>query len=202
MLAGTALLMLQTSCFIACSEEETEASEWDNWKARNEAYFVSLQDSLHQNPTQWKRIKNFSLNPDTEGSPTDYIYAKIIAEGTGDECPAYTDSVRIIYEGRLIPSATYPQGYVFDSTVKGTFSAATGSTFSTTVSSFVDGFSTALQYMHHGDYWRIYIPSELGYGDGGNGSSIPGNSVIIFDLMLIDFSHAGQAMAPWNSRQR
>ena len=52
--------------------------------------------------------------------------------------------------------------------------------------------------MHRGDYWRIYIPSSLGYGDSGSGSTIPGHSVLIFDLTLIDFSPVGEAMKPYN----
>ena len=60
----------------------------------------------------------------------------------------------------------------------------------------VDGFATALQRMHVGDYWRVYIPSELAYGESGN-SSVPGYSLLIFDLILIDYTSAGTALNPW-----
>lgn len=188
---------------LSCSKEETEAGEWDNWQARNEVYFASLQDSLQRNPAQWQRIKTYSLNADVEGNATDYVYVKALQDGSGSDSPLFTDSVRIVYRGRLIPSATYPEGYVFDETVSGRFSLATGSTSKMLVSSVVDGFSTALQHMHRGDYWRIYIPSDLGYGASGSSSgAVPGYSTIIFDLQLVDFSPAGQAMAPWSSRKR
>ena len=55
---------------------------------------------------------------------------------------------------------------------------------------------TALQNMHKGDYWRVYIPSELGYGTSDY-STIPGYSVLVFDLTLLDFSPVGEAMKPW-----
>ena len=186
---------------LACSKEETEAGEWDNWQQRNEVYFASLQDSLRQAPAQWRRIKKYTLDPATEGMPTDYVYVKTIAEGTDTESPAYTDSVRIIYRGRLIPSATYPQGFVFEETVKGTFSQATSSTYAQPLSVFVDGFATALQYMHRGDHWRVYIPSDLGYGDSDN-TGVPPYSTLIFDLILVDFSPAGEPLPAWSSRQR
>lgn len=190
------------SCLVSsCNKEESEPGEWDNWQQRNEAYFASLQDSLQQNPQQWRRIKSFTLDPATEGQPTDYVFAKVIAEGTGTESPAYTDSVRVIYRGRFIPSATYPEGYVFEETVKGTFSPATGSTYLSTVSSNIVGYATALQHMHRGDHWRVYIPSELAYGDEGN-TSVPGHSLLIYDMILVDFSHAGVPMPAWSSRQR
>lgn len=191
------------SClFTSCTKEETEAGEWDNWQERNEAYFASLADSLDANPNQWQRILSFSQSAATTHDIDKYIYVKKLENGEGGESPAYTDSVRVIYQGRLIPSATFTEGYVFDGTVYGKFSATTSSTTKLLVSGTVDGFSTALQHMHRGDHWRVYIPSTLGYGeDGSSTGTIPGYSVIIFELQLIDFSHAGETMPAWSSRR-
>ncbi len=195
---GVGLLLLFTSC----TKEETEAGEWDNWQERNEAYFASLADSLNANPSQWQRILCFSQSPATNHDTDKYIYVKKLENGEDGESPAYTDSVRIIYQGRLIPSATFAEGYVFDGTVFGKFSTATSSTAKLLVSGTVDGFSTALQHMRRGDHWRVYIPSTLGYGEEGSGSgTIPAYSVIIFELQLIDFSHAGEMMPVWSSRR-
>ena len=192
------------SCFFSsCSKEETEAGEFDNWQARNEVYFASLADSLRQAPSQWQRIAKYSLASGIEGAATDYIYAKVISKGDGGDTPNFTDSVRVIYQGRLIPSATFPEGYVFDTTVGGDFSIRTASTAKMLVSTTVEGYATALQYMHRGDHWRIFIPSDLGYGESGTSSgSVPAYSTLIFDVMLIDFSPAGTAMPTWSSRMR
>ena len=54
--------------------------------------------------------------------------------------------------------------------------------------------------MHRGDYWRIYVPSDLGYGSSAT-SSIPAYSVLIFDLTLVDFSPVGETMNPFSSRK-
>ena len=127
----------------------------------------------------------------------------MISSGDGVESPNYTDSVRVIYEGRLIPSATFPEGYVFDTTVGGNFSITTASTAKMLVSATVDGYATALQHMHRGDHWRIFVPSDLGYGESGTSNgSVPAYSTIIFDVMLVDFSPAGTAMPQWSSRMR
>jgi FKBP-type peptidyl-prolyl cis-trans isomerase FklB len=40
--------------------------------------------------------------------------------------------------------------------------------------------------MPKGSKWKLYIPSELGYGDRGAGQDIPGGAVLIFDVELID----------------
>lgn len=194
------------SCLlVSCGEDIEEESEFANWQARNEAFFASLQDSLNSNPAQWKRIKCYSLDHTTEGNATDYVYAKVIESGTGTEAPLFTDSVRVIYRGRLIPSASYSQGYVFDETVYGTYSSATGATkcFWLASTGLISGFTTVLQHMHRGDYWRVYIPSELGYGETENSTAgIPGYSVLIFDLTLVDFSPVGQTMPIWRARRQ
>ena len=187
--------------FASCSETDGEVDEYDNWQARNAVFFASLEDSLTAKPGEWKKLKSWSLREDTLTASTDYIYAHVMPYGmeSGETTsPFYTDSVRVMYQGRLIPSASYREGYVFDSgTVYGKFTPVTGATTKFLVSGPTDGFATALQHMHRGDYWRIYVPSTLGYGEYGT-TGIPGYSVLVFDLILIDFSPAGQAMPVWN----
>ena len=39
--------------------------------------------------------------------------------------------------------------------------------------------------MVEGDKWELFIPSELGYGDSGQGSDIGAGDVLIFTLQLI-----------------
>lgn len=179
----------------SCSEEASEEEEYDNWKVRNEQYLASLvNDSLLQ--PGWQRIKKFTLDPDVEGSISDYVYVKEILKGEGTESPCYTDSVRVVYQGRLIPSKSYPNGYMFDKTVDGTYSVKTGYSRCQLVSNTLYGYATALQKMHKGDYWRVYIPMELGYGASGY-STVPGYSVLVFDMTLLDFSPVGETMKPW-----
>ncbi|MBQ3632250.1 MAG: FKBP-type peptidyl-prolyl cis-trans isomerase [Prevotella sp.] len=189
----------------ACSESDDESSDYDNWQERNEAYFATLADSLRQQPQQWVRYKSYSLDQSSEGNATDYVYAKIISQGTGSnlQSPMFTDSVRVSYQGRLIPTGTYPQGYVFDGTAYGTYDSATNATAKMVMAAsgsevLISGWITALLHMHRGDHWRIYIPHQLGYGaqDKSN-SGIPAYSTLIFDLTLVDFSPVGQVMPVW-----
>merc|ERR1719281_493569 len=39
--------------------------------------------------------------------------------------------------------------------------------------------------MVEGDKWEMYIPSELGYGDGGSGAKIKGGDVLIFRMEIL-----------------
>merc|ERR1711881_523762 len=49
----------------------------------------------------------------------------------------------------------------------------------------IKGWTEAMQLMVEGDKWEMYIPSELGYGDGGSGEKIKGGDVLIFRMEII-----------------
>jgi FKBP-type peptidyl-prolyl cis-trans isomerase FklB len=195
-------LLLSMGAVVSCSESDDEdaVNEFANWQQRNDAFFASLEDSLKNNSSQWKKIKSYTKNEETAGLPTEYIYAKVIESSYGSASPLYTDSVRVAYRGRLIPTTTYPEGYVFEQTYVGNYSEETAAVSDNTVSGFKDGFATALQHMQKGDHWRVYMPYQLMYGASTSGS-IPAYSVLIFDMILIDFTSDRQSFYPWTSRK-
>merc|ERR1712139_355535 len=49
----------------------------------------------------------------------------------------------------------------------------------------IKGWTEAMQLMVEGDKWEMYIPSELGYGDGGSGEKIKGGDVLIFRMEVL-----------------
>ena len=174
--------------FSACAEsdgDEAQNEEFAYWQARNDAYFATLEDSLSRDAAHWQKIKTYTKDELLIGPATDYIYIKVLESGSGSS-PLYSDSVRVAYRGRLIPSKSYAQGYVFDQTYYGTFNRSTIAYSDNLANSFVDGFTTALQHMRRGDRWLVYIPYQLGYDSAANGA-IPAYSTLIFDLALLDF---------------
>lgn len=98
---------------------------------------------------------------------------EILAEGTGVK-PGPASTVTVHYEGRLI------DGKVFDSSYKRNQPASFG------VRQVISGWTEGLQLMPQGSKWRLYIPSELGYGSRGAGGAIPPNAALIFDVELLD----------------
>ena len=94
-------------------------------------------------------------------------------DGDGDS-PVAGKRVKVHYHGTL------PDGTVFDSSVE----RGKPATFS--VTGVIKGFSEALMLMKPGAKWRVFIPSELGYGTRGAGAKIGPNQVLIFDLELIE----------------
>ncbi|MHA6495280.1 FKBP-type peptidyl-prolyl cis-trans isomerase [Pseudomonas borbori] len=87
--------------------------------------------------------------------------------------PSRDDTVRTHYHGTLI------DGSVFDSSYE------RGQPAEFPVGGVIAGWTEALQLMKAGSKWRLYVPSELAYGEQGVGS-IPPNSVLVFDVELLD----------------
>ena len=68
------------------------------------------------------------------------------------------------------------------------------------VSNIIDGFSTALQHMHIGDRWEVYIPQQLGYGSKDD-SAVPAYSTLRFDITLMAYYRAGQVVPAWKAKR-
>jgi FKBP-type peptidyl-prolyl cis-trans isomerase FklB len=54
------------------------------------------------------------------------------------------------------------------------------------VDSVIDGWAEALQKMKEGSKWRLFIPADLAYGEKGAAGLIGPNSVLVFDVELIE----------------
>ena len=62
----------------------------------------------------------------------------------------------------------------------------------------IDGLSTALQQMHIGDRWIVYVPYQYGYGSVNNSSPIvPAYSTLVFDVTLVAIYHSGDRIPKW-----
>lgn len=189
------LLMLLAMLCASCSENEGEEEEYPDWKNTNEAYFKSLASSARQAMAQgdksWKAFLTYTKVEGAKAETTDSIFVHVVKEGTGAGCPAYTDSVKVHYRGRLIPSKSYPTGYVFDKTFEGdVFDPSVSNAAKFVVNSVVTGFATALMHMHIGDHWIVYMPYKLGY-DITEKSGIPIYSTLIFEMQLVSYFRAG-----------
>lgn len=195
------VLMFAPLCFMACSESDDTVEEFPDWKNRNEAYFNEIYEKAKSiNDGSWKIIRNYTLEDTIPTSNTDYIVVEVLEEGNGSGCPMFTDSVLVNYRGRIIPSTSYPDGYVFDQSYTGDYNPQTAMPSQLYVGSLIDGFATALQYMHIGDRWRVYIPYQMGYGTTAT-TSIPAYSTLIFDISLVAYYRAGVSPDPWYVKQ-
>ena len=81
---------------------------------------------------------------------------------------------------------------MFDSSYQGDYDVTTARPVTFCVGALVDGFATALQHMHIGDQWRVYIPYQLGYGSSEK-TGIPAFSTLVFDIALVNYFKAGDS---------
>ena len=176
------VLLGLTSC-----EENTEVGEFDNWQQRNTQFVDSIAAVARANTyDDWKIFLVEGLDTAKQWGNEYYVYCQVLEEGNGTEHPLFTDSVVVNYSGRLIPSATYPDGFKFDSSYTGELNPSFNVPVGMPLSGTVPGFYTAIQHMVDGDIWKVYIPYVLGYGAEGS-SSIPGYSTLVFDINLVSF---------------
>jgi FKBP-type peptidyl-prolyl cis-trans isomerase FklB len=108
---------------------------------------------------------------------------KILTEGTGPK-PAAADTVVCNYRGTLI------SGTEFDSSYK------RGQPLSIQVNRVIKGWTEALQLMSVGSKWQLFIPSDLGYGDGGQPPTIGPGATLIFEVELISIQGKDKTEAP------
>lgn len=98
---------------------------------------------------------------------------EIITEGNGPK-PAAISRIKCHYHGTLI------NGEVFDSSVERGEPTVFG------VNQVIRGWTEALQLMPVGSKWKLYIPSELAYGDNGAGNKIGPGATLIFEVELLE----------------
>ena len=100
------------------------------------------------------------------------IYYKVLEQGNGSISPTVRSIVSVHYRGTLI------DGKEFDNSYKRNYPEAFR------LCDVIDGWQLALQQMHVGDKWIIYIPYELGYGSKAC-DGIPAFSTLIFEVELL-----------------
>jgi len=105
----------------------------------------------------------------------------VLTSGSG-ATPTPSDTVTVNYRG------TFLDGTEFDSSYK------RGQPAQFPVTGVIRGWTEALEKMTVGSKWKLFVPSELAYGEAGN-RSIPPNSTLIFEVELLDTKAPAPAAA-------
>jgi len=147
---------------------------YDEAKTVINEYLTKLQEERQDiNLKAGEEFLNINKNrPGVVTLPSGLQY-EIIKEGNGP-VPKATDQVKCHYHGTLI------DGTVFDSSVQ----RGTPATFG--VTQVIQGWVEALQLMPVGSKWKLFIPSNLAYGERGAGQSIEPNSTLVFEVEVLD----------------
>ncbi|MDE5567551.1 MAG: FKBP-type peptidyl-prolyl cis-trans isomerase [Muribaculaceae bacterium] len=100
------------------------------------------------------------------------IFYKVLKQGNkSGATPNKNSVVTVHYTGKTI------NGKTFDSSRGGAAPAMR-------LRDLIQGWVIALQQMHVGDRWELYLPAEMAYGRFSQ-PGIPGGSTLIFDVELV-----------------
>ncbi len=169
---GTTLLTLQ------------EASETLNEFKKT---FTARQEKLHaeqaaKNKTAGEAFLATNKNQTGVTTLPDGLQYQVLTNGSGP-MPTAQDEVTVNYRGTLL------DGTEFDNSYK------RGQPAKFPVGGVIRGWTEALQKMNVGSKWKLFIPAELAYGEQGR-PGIPPNSVLIFEVELLDSKTPPPPVAP------
>jgi peptidylprolyl isomerase/FKBP-type peptidyl-prolyl cis-trans isomerase FklB len=168
------LLILFVVTSISCSKDDEQYKE--EWMLANQKVFNEIKSK------GYTELKSLGF----EGS----IYYKVLNKSTDNTTILYTSKIDCYYKGWYVADSKeygITTNKVFDQCIKGESPVATF----TVSSGLINGWKTALQYMHPGDKWEIWIPYQLGYGSTGNVNaytgvvSIPPYTTLVFELEVV-----------------
>lgn len=101
------------------------------------------------------------------------IQYEIIQQGTGEK-PSANSTIKAHYSGSLL------NGKEFDSSFR------RNQPFTASLRQLIKGWQIMIPEMQVGSRWRLWIPSDLAYGDAGAGHQIPGGATLIFEIELLE----------------
>ena len=191
-LASLCLAAVLIGVATACSKSEDDSAE--RWRTANDAAFAAIKRDA-----AYTEIKS----PGHEGS----IYYKELKKGTGTKPILFTSTVSIYARGWFV--ADYPDNkYIRQGTFFQSWLEADGVPFTTVVSSVGEipkdyrahtltrGVRVALQYMHEGDKWEVWVPYTLGLGEdegsvfrsvmpSATATRIPAYATLVFEIEVV-----------------
>ena len=154
------------------SDKEVRITE-DEANLLIQDYFLELSEKKSQEATA--EGSSFLIeNAKKEGviTTSSGLQYEIITNGIG-ATPSESDKVTVHYHGTLL------DGTVFDSSVD------RGQPATFPVNGVIPGWVEALQLMNVGSKYKLYIPSDLAYGERGAGGAIGPNATLIFEVELL-----------------
>jgi FKBP-type peptidyl-prolyl cis-trans isomerase len=113
-----------------------------------------------------------ALNEDVISTPSGLQYT-VLAKGDGPK-PSPEDTVRVHYQGALTDGTVFDDSYHLERGEE------------IPLDMVIPGWAEGIQLMNVGSKYRIYIPSNLAYGERGAGQIIPPYSTLVFTIELLE----------------
>ena len=151
--------------------------EKDEFESFQREQYEKMQNKMNNNIEEQliidaQIIDQYLVDKNIEAINTASGLRYVISEaGSGPNAPVGS-SAKVRYTGMLLDGTTFDSGEY-------AFNLGQGQV--------IRGWDEGIGYFNKGAKGTIYIPSALGYGPNGSGGTIPPNSILIFDIELLDF---------------
>jgi len=154
------------------NDAETRYTMDEAYNVFNEA-FTALRERREEKSKQAEQtfLEENGQKPGITVTESGLQY-EVITEGEGPK-PLASDTVRVHYKGTLLDGTVFDSSYEREEPIEFPLGGV------------IPGWTEGLQLMSVGSNYRLFIPSELGYGSQG-ARSIPPYSTLIFEVELLD----------------
>lgn len=160
------------------SREEIQAALQEYQQTMQKKQMAEMEKMATDNKAAGEAFLQENAERDDVTTTESGLQFEVIEEGDGDK-PTASDQVKVHYTGELL------SGEVFDS------SRERGEPVTFGLSQVIPGWTEGLQLMTEGSRYKLYIPSDLAYGPGGNRSIGP-NETLVFDVELLEINPDAQ----------
>lgn len=156
------------------TREEIQQALMDYQKQMQEEQVAQMEQLAEDNKTAGETFLKENAERDGVMTTESGLQYEVVEAAEGD-MPNADDKVKVHYTGELI------SGEVFDS------SRERGEPVTFGLNQVIPGWTEGLQLMPEGSRYKLYIPSDLAYGPGGNRAIGP-NETLIFDVELLEIN--------------
>ena len=132
-----------------------------------------MQDKLNKEKESGQEFLLANKNKEGVQELPGGMQYQVLKEGTGPK-PQRNSRIKAHYKGSLL------NGKEFDSSYR------RNQPFTAPLNALIKGWQEAIPLMNVGSTWRLWIPSDLAYGDRGAGGDIPGGATLQFDIELLE----------------
>jgi len=149
----------------------------------------AAEESNAQVAKDAKIIEDYLIENNIEAQSTpEGLYYVITKEGNG-EMPALGDKVHVAYTGTLLDGTLFDSSVEADAKAGGTYQAGRNYVpyaFPLGRGQVIKGWDIGIALLSKGAKATLYIPSGLAYGTRASGAVIAANSVLKFDVELVN----------------
>lgn len=157
----------------ACGSSSEQQEESNNEPQSTHTETAAAPAAPTIDSAQHKQIEAYVKKNNLKGEFTpEGIFYSIENAGSGEN-PTAENTVKASYKGYLL------NGSVFDD--------SKGNPIEFQLNRVVKGWKIGIPKFKKGGSGKLIIPSEMGYGEQSPSPELPANSILVFDIKLVDF---------------